>query len=290
MGIEMKKVNIGGVPEHFNLAWYLTLKNGEYKDEGINLRWHDYYGGTGEMCKGLRSGAIDIAVILTEGIIKDIIDGNPSKIVQTFVETPLIWGIHVAADSKFESIKDIKGTKAAISRYGSGSHLMAYINAKKHDWNLDNDLNFEVIKNLDGAVKGLTEGDADYFMWEKFTTKPLVDDGTFRRIDNCPSPWPCFVIAVREEFINNNNDDLKTILNIINATTKEFKSIPSIDKTIANRYEQEINDVKEWLSLTEWSQNLMSEEEILKVQKQLLQLNIIPNTTAYSQLVYTVEK
>ena len=25
----MKKVNIGGVPEHFNLAWYLTLKNGE---------------------------------------------------------------------------------------------------------------------------------------------------------------------------------------------------------------------------------------------------------------------
>jgi hypothetical protein len=27
----MKQVNIGGVPEHFNLAWYLTLKNGEIK-------------------------------------------------------------------------------------------------------------------------------------------------------------------------------------------------------------------------------------------------------------------
>ena len=52
-------------------------------------------------------------------------------------------------------------------------------------------MNFEVIKNLDGAVKGLTEGEADYFMWEKFTTKPFVDDGIFRRIDNCPSPWPC---------------------------------------------------------------------------------------------------
>ncbi len=92
----MRKVNIGGVPEHFNLAWYLTLKNGEYKDEGINLRWHDYYGGTGAMCKGLRNGDIDIAVILTEGIVKDIIAGNPSKIVQTFIQTPLIWGIHVA--------------------------------------------------------------------------------------------------------------------------------------------------------------------------------------------------
>ena len=69
----MRKVNIGGVPEHFNLAWYLTLKNGDYKAEDINLRWHDYYGGTGDMCKGLRNGDIDIAVILTEGIIKDII-------------------------------------------------------------------------------------------------------------------------------------------------------------------------------------------------------------------------
>ncbi|EDP70806.1 hypothetical protein FBALC1_08603 [Flavobacteriales bacterium ALC-1] len=282
----MKKVNIGGVPEHFNLAWYLTLKNGEYKEQNINLRWHDYHGGTGAMCKGLRNGDIDIAVILTEGIIKDIIDGNPSKIVQTFVETPLIWGIHVAKDSKYKTIEEIKGTRAAISRYGSGSHLMAYINAKNNDWDLENDLNFEVIKNLDGAVKGLTDGDADYFMWEKFTTKPLVDDGIFRRIDNCPSPWPCFVIAVREEFIENNEDDLNIILDIINQTTSEFKSIPSIDRTIANRYEQELEDVQEWLSLTEWSQDVIDIETIKNVQQQLLDLNIIPKKADYSELIY----
>jgi len=282
----MRKVNIGGVPEHFNLGWYLTLKNGEYKAQDINLRWHDYYGGTGDMCKGLRNGDIDIAVILTEGIIKDIIDGNPSKIVQTFVETPLIWGIHVAADSKYGAIKDIKGTRAAISRYGSGSHLMAYINAKNNEWDLETDLNFEVIKNLDGAVEGLKNGEADYFMWEKFTTKPLVDDGIFRRIDDCPSPWPCFVIAVREEFIENNEDDLKTILEIINKTTSEFKSIPSIDKTIANRYGQEIKDVQQWLSLTEWSQDVIDKKTIKNVQKQLFDLNIIPKKVDYEELIH----
>lgn len=288
MGISMKKVNIGGVPEHFNLAWYLTLKNGEYKAEGINLRWHDYYGGTGAMCKALRSGDIDIAVILTEGIIKDIIDGNPSSIVQTFVETPLIWGIHVAENSKFQTIEDIKGTRAAISRYGSGSHLMAYINAKNNNWNLDTDLNFEVIKNLNGAVEGLTNGDADYFMWEKFTTKPLVDDGTFRRIGVCPSPWPCFVIAVRDEFIENNKEDLKTILDIINTTTSDFKSIPSIDRTISNRYDQEIEDVQEWLSLTEWSQDVMDKKTINNVQEQLFNLDIIPKKVDYSELVHKI--
>ena len=282
----MKKVNIGGVPEHFNLAWYLTLKNGEYKAEDINLRWHDYYGGTGAMTKALRSGEIDMAVILTEGIVKDIIEGNPSKIVQTFVETPLIWGIHVAANSSFKTIEDIKGTRAAISRYGSGSHLMAYINAKNNDWDLEKDLNFEVIKNLNGAVEGLTDGKADYFMWEKFTTKPLVDEGIFRRVGNCRSPWPCFVIAVRQDFIDNNEDDLKTILDIINTTTSEFKSIPSIDITIANRYAQELEDVKEWLSLTEWSQSVMDNDMIQNVQDQLFNLNIIPEKVAYSKLVH----
>lgn len=284
----MKHVNIGGVPEHFNLAWYLTLRNGEYKDEGINLRWKDFYGGTGAMCKALREGEIDMAVILTEGIVKDIINGNPSKIVQIFVKTPLIWGIHVAANSQYNSIDDIKGSRAAISRFGSGSHLMAYVNAENNNWDLSKDLNFEVIKNLDGAVDGLTSGKADYFMWEKFTTKPLVDDGIFRRIGTCPSPWPCFVIAVRDEFIKESKEELEIILNIINQTTAEFKAIPSIDKTIANRYEQQLEDVREWLSLTEWSQDQIEEKILLQVMQTLTDLEIIDRTVPYNELVYTL--
>ena len=281
----MKTINIGGVPEHFNLPWYLTLKNGEYKDEGINLRWKDYFGGTGQMCQALRDGDIDLAVILTEGIIKDIIAGNPSKIVQTYVKSPLIWGIHVAQHSSFTSIEDVRGKKAAISRYGSGSHLMAYINAQNSNWNLENDLNFEVIKNLDGAIEGLTNGRADYFMWEKFTTKPLVDNNTFRKIGECPSPWPCFVIAARKDFINNEKDALQTILNIINATTCEFKNIPSIDITIANRYAQKLEDAQEWLSLTEWSQKTVPPDTIYNVQEKLFALDIIPEIWDYNKLV-----
>lgn len=285
----MKTVNIGGVPEHFNLAWYLALKNREFKDVDINLRWKDFYGGTGAMNKALRSGEIDMAVILTEGIIKDIIDGNPSKIVQTFVSSPLIWGIHVAHESNYQTIGDIKGKKAAISRYGSGSHLMSYVNAENHNWNLEKDLNFEVFRNLDGAIEGLTEGKADYFLWEKFTTKPIVDKGTFRRIGDIPTPWPCFVIAVREDFIKNQYDDLKVILDIINATTIDFKQIPSIDKMISNRYDQKLEDVQEWLSLTEWSQEVIDKTTIDTIQNTLLNLKIIPNKVNYDTLVRKID-
>jgi len=281
----MKTVTIGGVPEHFNLAWYLTLKDGAYKREGINLRWMDYPGGTGDMCKALRKGDIDLAVILTEGIIKDIVEGNPSKIIQVFVQTPLIWGIHVAHDSSYKNINELKGKKAAISRYGSGSHLMAYINAQNNGWDLEMDLKFEGVKNLDGAIKALSTGAVDYFMWEKFTTKPIVDDGIFRKIGKCPTPWPCFVVAGRTEFLSENKTEVKRILKIINEATPTFKSIPDIDKTIAKRYNQQLEDVEDWLSLTEWSQEQIDEKTILEVQNKLLELGIIKKSKNFNSIV-----
>ena len=87
----MKEVRIGGVPEHFNYAWYLGLKSKAFRSRGINLRWTDCHGGTGEMVQALENNTIDLAVVLTEGIVKAITDGNQSKIVQTFVQSPLIW-------------------------------------------------------------------------------------------------------------------------------------------------------------------------------------------------------
>ncbi|MFC5045319.1 substrate-binding domain-containing protein [Aquimarina hainanensis] len=282
----MKKIKIGGVPEHFNLPWHLTIEEGSYEKNNISLEWTDFPGGTGAMCNALREKEIDIAIILTEGIVKDITEGNPSKIIQTYIETPLIWGIHVAADTEYTQISQIENTKAAISRYGSGSHLMAYVNAQQNGWDT-NLLSFEVIKNLDGAIEALTDHQADYFMWEHFTTKPLVDKGIFRRIADCPTPWPCFVIAARQEIIDTYPDELLNILEIINTTTADFKSIPSIDNTLAIRYEQQIEDIQKWLQITEWSQKNIAPETIEKVQEQLLSLQIIETKISYDTLVHS---
>lgn len=282
----MKNFRIGGVPEHFNLPWYLTLRNKEYHQDDINLRWTNYHGGTGQMCKALRDKEIDMAVILTEGIIRDIIKGNECKIVQVFVKSPLLWGIHVAKDSKYQEISDLKGAAAAISRYGSGSHLMAYVNAENQLWDIEKDLNFEVINNLEGALEKLPMGVGDYFMWEKFTTKPYVDHGPFRLVGECPTPWPCFVIAVRNEVLEKDPEAVQSILSIINANTKSFKEIPEIDVMISKRYQQKLEDVQQWLSLTEWSQENLSEKEIEKVQNKLFQLDLIEGKVAIEDLLY----
>ena len=283
----MKTIKIAGVPEHFNLPWHLAIENGDFENQNIDLQWTDVPEGTGKMCQMLRDGSTDIAVILTEGIVKDIVAGNPSKIVQVYVDSSLIWGIHVAAKSDYKKLSDLENKKVAISRLGSGSQLMAYVNAYTQNWKTEN-LEFEIINTIDGAVEALTNGNADYFMWERFMTKPLVDKGVFRRIADCPTPWPCFVIAVRKEILDNNPEIVTQILAIINQTTEEFKDIPSIDRTLASNYKQKIEDIQEWLSLTHWSQKTLSEKMLNKVQNQLLELKIIDKKGTFEEIVETV--
>ena len=281
----MVNLKVGGVPEHFNYPWYHTLKNKEYTNQGINLRWQDFPGGTGAMCKALRSGDVDIAIVLTEGIIKDIIDGNPSKITQTYVKSPLVWGIHVGAKSSFKKIEDLENATVAISRFGSGSHLMAIVNAHNNGWNL-NKLKFKVVGNLQGGIDALTNGEADYFMWEHFTTKPLVDNGTFRRLGNCPTPWPCFVVAVRNEVLENNFEEVKKVLNIINDCTTDFKDTLNIDKTLAIRYEQQLGDIQEWLSITEWNDGKpITKNLITRIQNKMIGFNVIDSKKDSGELI-----
>ncbi len=270
----MKKVRLIGVPEHFNMPWHMAIEEGAFEERGIDLQWTDIPEGTGRMCQMLLENETDLAIILTEGLVKSISEGNPARIVQEYIASPLLWGIHVGAQSRFKSISELKGTRAAISRFGSGSHLMAFINAQNKVWKTE-ELKFEVIDNLQGAVEALTNGSADYFMWEHFTTKPLVDRGVFRRLDDCPTPWPCFVIAATEKFLAKNKGTLKHILQIINAYTIEFKQIPSIDRTLANRYGQKLEDIEEWLALTRWSQSHMDPQMLDKVQNTLLNLKLI---------------
>lgn len=283
----MKTIKVGGVPEHFNLPWHLCIEEKLFEKKEINVIWKDFPGGTGAMNKALRSGEIDIAVILTEGILKDIISGNESKIIQTYIGSPLVWGIHVAAASKYTSVEELKNTKAAISRKGSGSHLMAYVNAQNHQWDT-NDLQFEIVKDLDGAIEALNEDKAQYFMWEHFTTKPLVDNHTFRRLADCPTPWPCFVIAARNESLKNEPDRIKKMLEVLNNETNRIKDLPKIDVKFSERYDQRIEDIQKWLDITHWSQEQITEDQIEKVQDKLIELNLISKKQRSSEFIHNL--
>lgn len=282
----MRTIRIAGVPEHFNLPWHLCIEAGEFEESGIDLQWTNVPEGTGKLCQMLRDKETDMAIILTEGIIKDILLGNDCKIVQVFVKSPLIWGIHVSAHAPYQKTEDLKDKKVAISRYGSGSQLMALVHAKNNNWDTSK-LDYVVVDTLDGAIEALTESKADYFMWERFMIQPIVDKGIFRRVADCPTPWVSFVVAVRNEVLKETPQTIETILDIINQTTAEFKQIPSIDRTLATRYDQKVEDIQQWLSLTQWSQQNLDERMLNKIQNQLLEFEIINKKGTFVDIVST---
>ena len=61
--------------------WYIAKQKGAFAAAGIELEYTDYPGGTGAMTKALNDNALDVAILLTEGCVKDIATGGAHKIV-----------------------------------------------------------------------------------------------------------------------------------------------------------------------------------------------------------------
>jgi len=247
-------LRIGGVPEHFNLPWHLALELGEPARLGVDLHWHDYPDGSGAMAAALRRGELDAALLLTEGAIAAIADGGGFKVASLYTESPLIWGIHVPASSRLRTVGDIRGARYAISRRGSGSHLMAFVHAGQQGWPLEA-LDLVIVRNLAGAIDAFAAGAADVFFWEKFMTKPLVDAGQFRRVGEFVAPWPAFVLCVADVARAEQRVALAALLKTVLTQAEALVARPDAAALIGGRYRLEPRDVTEWLAATRWSRS-----------------------------------
>lgn len=255
-------LRVGGVPEHFNLPWYQAIAQKKFEQAGLTIDWKDYPGGTGAMMQDLRNGVLDIAVALTEGIVSEIANQQSCKILQPYVKTPLIWGIHVSGKSSLKAVHELEGKRYAISRMGSGSHLMAFVNARQQGWDPKH-ISLVTVGNLEGARKALAQGDADVFMWEKFMTKPLVDSGEFNRVGECPTPWPCFMIAAGNAALEQKAEAIEKLLPVVNQACLEFMHDADAPHHVADRYHLQMEDAKAWFAQTEWAVDSQISREML---------------------------
>lgn len=280
------EIKVGGVPEHFNYPWKIAQREKSFENIGINFQWEDIRGGTGEMCRRLRDGSLDIAVVLTEGIVADIANGNPSMIVQKFVKSPLVWGIHAFANSDISNLDNMSELRYAISRPGSGSHIMASVEASYRGQELK-ESNFVEVGNIDGAVEALSEGKADILFWEKFTTMPLVQDNTLKRIGECITPWPCFCIAVRDEVLIKHPQEVWNMLWLIRKISRHFMHDPKSPELISKEYGLDPNQVKIWFNQTEWEQDVyISQKMLSNVMNTLIDVQVIDHKVSTEQLCW----
>lgn len=236
------------MPEHFNLPWHRFIAT--RGDRGAAVAWRDYPEGSGAMAAALRAEQLDVAMLLTEGAVAGAAAGG-FKIVSLFTESPLIWGIHVPAASPIRTVADVRGRRYAISRRGSGSHLMSFVHAREQRWSTA-DLDFVVVGTLQGAIDAFANGAADVFFWEKFMTKPLVDSGRFRRVAEFVAPWPAFVVCASDGALAR-GPEVATLLRGVFASAAEIAASRDAPALIAERYELEVGDAREWLRVTRWA-------------------------------------
>jgi ABC-type nitrate/sulfonate/bicarbonate transport system substrate-binding protein len=276
----MKRFKIGGVPEHFNLPWRNAIEEGAFQSIGVELHWSDMTGGTGQMIKGLQAGSIDIAVLLTEGITRAILQGLDAKILNVYVASPLCWGLHVPADQTIKKLSDLNGKTFAISREGSGSHLMAYVKAQQEQWSLD-ELKFNVVGDVYGGIWALNNGEAQGFLWEKFTTSPFVDQGKCSLLDEVFTPWPCFVIAVRSEIVQSDESLLREMVSIVQRESYRLKHQANSAEQFAWRYALPQEEIQKWLNQTEWNYGKeLDHQDFVKVVSELMDLGLLTQNQA----------
>lgn len=198
------------------------------------------------MSEALRTGELDMAIMLTEGAIAAIAAEESFSIRLPFVMSPLIWGVFAAAGRSDEDLPKLEKAKFAVSRLHSGSHLMAKFYAQRETGVLLGDDQFVVSQNIDGARKVLAEGEADYFLWEKYMTAVWVEKNEFRQIGEVTAPWPAFVFVTRKHEFS----DFTPISESLQESLKNFYSGNIMDwiKPLTEQFALSEENARHWLS------------------------------------------
>jgi hypothetical protein len=264
------KLRIGFVPEHFSTP--LHFASTKY---GLNADLIPYPSGTGHMVQSLKSKEIDVGIGLTEGWVAGLGKESskadfPYRIVGTYVETPLCWAISSGSGrDDIESIQDLRGKKIGVSRIGSGSYVMGFVLADQRGW-LDTTPSakppFEVVvlNDFKRLRDGVNSGEADFFMWEHFTSKRYYDNGEIKRVGEIYTPWSSWKIVASPE---TQDERLEDMFQAINKGVRHFEANQEeAVEYISTHLDYSKADATSWLETVRFPKDVKSVDESVIVK------------------------
>ena len=72
-------------------------------------------------------------------------------------------------------------------------------------------------------------------------------------MDEVVTPWPCFVIAVRDEVLEKYTDLLSEMCKVVNKRAQKVKNDADTVEVISWRYNLRSDQVEKWLYETDWN-------------------------------------
>ena len=106
--------------------------------------------------------------------------------------------------------------------------------------------------------------ESDVFYWEKYTTKPWVDNGQLKRVGEFITPWPCFMVAATNKAIEEQPENIIRLLRVMHDSCDSFMQSDDAIKIVSERMHQKLEDVERWYHSTEWSIHGWVSEKMLK--------------------------
>lgn len=95
----------------------------------------------------------------------------------------------------------------------------------------------------------------DAWLWEKYTTNYIVEEGEWRLVGEVPTPWPCFVLVAHDSVCKERQDDLLRLLELTKPVCQRFKANINGDTVqyVSENHRLSPALSENWLATADWA-------------------------------------
>lgn len=127
---------------------------------------------------------------------------------------------------------------------------MSFVLANQHGWLSPGKppyADFVVLNTFEKLRGAVNAGEADFFMWEHFTSKRYYDSGEIRRVGEIYTPWSSWKIVASTRLASS-DPRLSSLFEKLDAGIKHFQeNQEEAVKYISTELDYSEEDAREWL-------------------------------------------
>lgn len=163
------------------------------------------------------------------------------------------WAISTgAARPEITTLASLHNRKIGVSRLGSGSYVMGAVLADAQGWTPPAYADTVVLHTFEKLREAVNAGEADFFMWEHFTSKRYYDSGEIRRVGEIYTPWSSWKIVASTALVDGEGDRVeervRTLFRKLDLGMRYFEQHQDeAVEYISTELDYSEEDAREWL-------------------------------------------
>ncbi|MDL2246603.1 ABC transporter substrate-binding protein [Methanobrevibacter sp. OttesenSCG-928-K11] len=216
-------VKIGYLPSDHDSALFVAQADKSYEAKGIKIETVQFNNG-GDLMTAMASGEVDVGYVGITPVLSSIEKGVPVKVISgAQIEGS---GLVVGNSSNITSVADLKGKSVATPGEASIQYMLLEYALNQSGLSID-DVEASAMK-VAPMNDALNSGKIDAMLTYEPFVSTAVNNGAIElesSADILPG-HPCCVVVASDDFIKNNPDELKDILEIHENATNYINENP----------------------------------------------------------------